>query len=121
LELACSFLPGRSGPAAARSFVTGILAAWDYPELVDDAAVIATELATNAVLHAGTEFTVTVSRRPEGTLRVSVRDASLEPPRPRRAPPLAGSGRGLGLVHALAAGWGTDILPDGKVVWAQLV
>jgi len=121
LELACTFLPGSYGPAAARSFVTGTLAAWGYPELVEDAAVIATELAANAVLHARTEFTVTVSRRPDSTIRVAVRDGSAKPPRPRRAAPLAGSGRGLGLVDAMAAAWGADLLPDGKVVWAQLV
>jgi len=120
LELACTFIPVGYGPTAARCFVTRTLAAWGYPELVDNAAVIASELATNAVLHARTQFTVTVSRRPGGIIRVAVRDASRQPPRPRPPALLAGTGRGLGLVDALSAGWGADILPDGKVVWAQL-
>jgi hypothetical protein len=108
------------GPADARRFVTETLVAWSRTDLIDDAAVIITELATNAVLHARTRFTVTVARRPGGAIRLSVRDASLAPPRLRRPAPFEGSGRGLGLVAAIATGWGTDVLPDGKVVWAQL-
>jgi hypothetical protein len=41
-------------------------------------------------------------------------------PQPRRAKPLESSGRGLGLIEAIAVIWGVDVLPDGKVVWAQL-
>jgi len=120
LDLAATFPWSCRGPADARRFVTDTLTAWGRRDLVDDAAVITTELATNAVLHARTDFTITISRRPDGTLRVAVRDANLTPPRPRRPAPLDGSGRGLGLVEALAARWGADTLPDGKVVWAQL-
>ena len=110
---------GRS-PAAARRFVRETLAAWGRPDLIDDAALVATELATNAVLHARSGFTIALCRGPEGTIRVAVRDASLGRPRPRRAGPLEGGGRGLRLVEALATVWGTDLLPDGKVVWAEL-
>jgi hypothetical protein len=120
LELACTFPWSGWGPAEARRFVTGTLAAWGRADLIDNAAVITTELATNAVLHARTEFTVTISRRPDGTIRVAVRDASLLPPRRRQPSALDGSGRGLGLVEAIAAGWGSDVLADGKIVWAQL-
>ena len=108
------------GPADARRFVTDTLMSWSRTDLVDDAAVIITELATNAVLHARTGFTVTISSRVDGAIRVAVRDASLLPPRMRRPAPFEGSGRGLGLVAAIADGWGTDVLADGKVVWAQL-
>lgn len=108
------------GPADARRFVTDTLTAWGRADLVDDAAVITTELATNAVLHARTGFTVTVAWRPDGTILVAVRDASLLPPRLRHPSALDGSGRGLGLVAAIAVGWGAYLLADGKVVWAQL-
>jgi anti-sigma regulatory factor (Ser/Thr protein kinase) len=100
--------------------VVETLLAWGHADLADDAAIITTELATNAVIHARTDFTVTIARRPGGTIRVAVRDDSLVPPRPRRPLPLEGSGRGLGLVEAMATGWGADFLADGKVVWAQL-
>jgi hypothetical protein len=120
LELACTFPWSGRGPTDARRFVTDTLFAWGRADLIDDAAVITTELAANAVLHARTDFTVTIARRPDGTIRVAVRDASILPPRRRQPGPYDGSGRGLGLVEAIAAGWGSDILADGKVVWAQL-
>jgi hypothetical protein len=120
LELACTFPWSGRGPTDARRFVTDTLFAWGYADLIDDAAVITTELAANAVLHARTSFTVTIARRPDGTVRVAVRDASILPPRQRQPGPFEGSGRGLGLVEAIASGWGADILADGKVVWAQL-
>lgn len=119
LELARTFVREGRGPADARRFVVETLTAWEHTDLVDDAAVIITELATNAVIHARTDFTVTICRLPGGAIRVAVRDASLVPPRPRRPRPLENSGRGLGLVEAIAAGWGADLLADGKTVWAQ--
>jgi hypothetical protein len=120
LELEAIFEWDARGPREARRFVTDTLRAWGCGHLVDNAAVITTELATNAVLHARTDFTVTISRRPDGAIRVAVRDSSLSPPQQRNAAPSDGSGRGLRLVEAMAAGWGADLLPRGKVVWAQL-
>jgi hypothetical protein len=120
LELEATFEWDGRGPRAARHFVTDTLIAWGCGHLVDNAAVITTELATNAVLHARTDFTVTITRRPDGTIRVAVRDSSLSPPQQRQARPFDGDGRGLRLVDAMAVGWGADLLPTGKVVWAQL-
>ena len=122
LEVEVMFRSSRLSPGLARRFVTETLAAWGCPDLLEDAALIVTELATNAVLHAGSDFTVVLSRRPEGAIRIAVRDSSLLEPRiwPRRLEPLAGGGRGLGLVEAFACGWGSDLHSDGKVVWAEL-
>jgi MEDS: MEthanogen/methylotroph, DcmR Sensory domain len=120
LELEAAFVWGGRGPADARRFVIETLTAWGCGHLIDDAAVVTTELATNAVLHARTDFTVTICRRPDGTIRVAVRDSSLSPPQRRQPRPFDRSGRGLRLVEAMATGWGADLLPGGKVVWAQL-
>lgn len=120
VELEASFRSSGRSPARARRFVTDCLVAWACGDVIDDAALIATELATNAVLHTRGGFAVILTRRPEGTIRIAVRDASLVRPRPRRAGPLEGSGRGLRLVDALATAWGIDPLSDGKVVWAEL-
>jgi MEDS: MEthanogen/methylotroph, DcmR Sensory domain len=119
-ERTATFRWSSLGPAEARRFVRETLADWGRADLSDDAALIATELATNAVLHARSDFTVTLSAGLEGSMRIAVADASLIRPRPRQARPLDGSGRGLGLIEALATSWGADLLPDGKVVWAQL-
>ena len=119
-ELEATFGWSGLSPGQARRFVTGTLTAWGCGHLVADAALVATELATNAILHARTGFTIVLTRRPEGTIRIAVRDASRVRPRPRRAGPSDGSGRGLRLVETLAAAWGADHRPDGKVVWADL-
>ena len=121
LALARTFLPVANAPTEARRFTTDTLVAWSRGDLVDDAAVVVSELASNAVVHARSEFTVTVARAADGGIRISVRDASPLLPRPRYAAALAGSGRGLGLVTAMATDWGTDELAHGKVVWADFV
>ena len=120
LETACIFGCTAGAPAQARHFVVQTLREWGRADLVDDASVVATELATNAVLHARTGFTVNVVNRGDGSVRVAVRDSSDTLPRPRRPAPLEGSGRGLGLIEAIAVVWGVEVLRDGKVVWAQL-
>jgi hypothetical protein len=119
-ELEARFPWGGRSPSQARHFVVDTLAAWGYRARLDDAALITTEMATNAVLHAQTGFSVVVSRRAEGTIRIAVRDASLVRPRPRRAGPLETSGRGLRLVSSLAVRWGSVHVPEGKEIWAEL-
>jgi anti-sigma regulatory factor (Ser/Thr protein kinase) len=84
-----------------------------------DAKLLVSELATNAVIHAGAPFAVSV-RADGSTVRISIRDWSTMRPRLRDAGPAALSGRGLRLVDALADGWGVDADPDGKTVWAEL-
>jgi len=86
-------------------------------DLADDVAVVVTELAANAVVHAQTGFTVDLVAGP-GMLRISVRDASPLPPAARLpAAPL----HGLGAVNALASRWGVEPFGhSGKSVWAEL-
>jgi len=64
---------------------------------------------------------VRVSCEP-GAVRVTVLDSSPRPPVRRRHGLSAGTGRGLGLVEALAADWGTSGPVDGwaKGVWFRL-
>jgi anti-sigma regulatory factor (Ser/Thr protein kinase) len=87
--------------------------------LLDDARLIVTELAANAILHARSPFSVTVHAHATG-VRLSVRDRSAVRPIVRPGGPLAASGRGLLLVAALSADWGVVVSADGKTVWADL-
>ena len=103
----------------ARGFVADRLFAWGRPALVDDALILVAEMATNAMLHARSEFIVSLSFD-HATLRLSVRDASSALPALQDPNPDSLSGRGLVLVSAVAERWGTELLADGKVVWAEL-
>jgi anti-sigma regulatory factor (Ser/Thr protein kinase) len=86
----------------------------------DDAALLTSELATNAVIHAGSPYTVTV-RRDGDRIRVEVLDASAASARRCHYSPTSGTGRGLGMVEDVAAAWGVEDTADGgKVVWFEL-
>lgn len=115
-ELTRRFTGSRHGPRFARAFVGDALRHWGLVHLVDDAVAVVSELAANAVVHAGSDFTVGLSRR-DGAVHVEVADSSSEAPR-SRDPGL--SGNGLPLVAAIADRWGHNLVAGGKVVWANL-
>jgi anti-sigma regulatory factor (Ser/Thr protein kinase) len=77
------------------------------------------ELASNAVLHARSEFTVIVQREGD-RLRVEVHDRGAGLPAIRTLPQMATTGRGLRIVDQLADLWGTQAEGDGKVVWFEV-
>lgn len=104
-------------PGLARHFTMAVLADWGCSELVDDAAMVVSELATNAVVHAESDFTLILSRQGP-TVRIAVRDQSTVLPTRRHGP--SERGRGLVLVEAIAHRWGQEPMPGAKVVWAEL-
>jgi anti-sigma regulatory factor (Ser/Thr protein kinase) len=107
-------------PAAARRFVAHVLQRWGHsPSLLEDAKLVVSELASNAVVHACSPFSVEIC--PSGSaVRLSVSDRSHARPLLRDHDRLAVSGRGLRLIDALAANWGVEITEEGKTVWAEL-
>jgi anti-sigma regulatory factor (Ser/Thr protein kinase) len=119
-EVSAEFSAERGAPRQARHFVTDILARWGHADaFVEDAQLLVTELATNAVVHARSSFSV-VARAEDARVRLSVRDGSPVGPTLRDGGPMAVSGRGLRLVAALSTDWGVDVTGDGKTVWAEL-
>jgi anti-sigma regulatory factor (Ser/Thr protein kinase) len=92
--------------------------------VVDDVILLATEVATNAVVHtaSGKGGTFTVVVRPgDGVIRVEVHDGGSEAsPGIRATEALAGSGRGLDLVESLATRWGHLGDREGRVVWFEV-
>jgi anti-anti-sigma regulatory factor len=112
--------PDRDAPGRARAAVVAFCADQGVGGDGDAAQLVASELVTNAVVHAGTEIDLTL-RLLTPYLHIAVRDRGTGQPR------IAGvvgesaeSGRGLLLVDALASSWGT-LFPDvGKIVWAQV-
>jgi len=115
-----TFLPAPSAVAAVRRFVGETIRGWGGgDDAADDATLIASELATNALLHARSPFRVTLHRT-DGTVRLDVEDASPTPPSQLSPGVEVTTGRGIAMVHAISQRWGTDIRADGKVVWAEL-
>jgi anti-sigma regulatory factor (Ser/Thr protein kinase) len=87
--------------------------------LIDDAALLVTEVVTNAVIHARTTVDLHVELRP-ASVRVEVADASPVLPVAKRYPTDASTGRGLSLLASLSSAWGVTSTPQGKVVWFEL-
>lgn len=89
------------------------------PHLSDDAALVVSELVTNAQLHGELPGCLRLRLRRD-RLRIEVEDRGRTLPQPGGLAEHAVTGRGLGLVSALARDWGVDPVPGGKVVWAEL-
>lgn len=106
-----------SVPAARRlvkETMTGLPA-----DLVERALLMVSELATNALKHASSAFTVTVDFTP-ARLKVEVADFGSGQPAVRHPSPSEPTGRGLQIVGALSTDWGVENSRAGKVVWFTL-
>ena len=113
--------PRADAARRARKFVTDFCRAAEMPvQLCQTAALLVSELVTNAVIHGRTSATVEV-HRPADTLRVTVRDDNPDLPAVGDAPDFTDEhGRGLLIVSKLARRWGVEPSGDGKAVWFEL-
>jgi anti-sigma regulatory factor (Ser/Thr protein kinase) len=103
----------------ARQVLEAALRRWGDEDTLEVAVLLTTELVTNAIVHAGTDFALKVTTD-RGVLRVEVSDFSHDPPQLVEVDHLGEHGRGLHLVDALSASWGVDWQSDGKAVWFEL-
>ena len=109
-----------SSVADARRFVKEQLRAWDIDEPLDDALLVVSELAANALTHAESSYRIRLSATAHA-LRIEVDDAGAGTPEPQPLTDTEEHGRGLHLVDALAASWGMEVAETGgKRVWAEL-
>lgn len=103
----------------ARAFVAGHLLDHELAHLVDDIGLVVSELATNAMVHARTPFTVTLGAD-EDTVFLVVVDGSPDGPTLVVAGELDTSGRGVSIVQVLSRSWGVcEHTSGGKSVWAE--
>lgn len=114
-------LPGDArSPALARALARDVVEECGLASLADEVALLTTELATNAVVHAGTAMQIEVVGD-GGSITVRVTDGSRAVLGPSLPPPmLAEGGRGLHLVDSLASEWGVAYGRQGKSVWFRL-
>ena len=111
--------PTARSARAARDLVTRTCLGWGCSRQLPAATLVTSELVTNAIVHAGTDVELSVSRC-ENTIRIAVRDHSCALPYPRGVEAEAESGRGMQLVTGLCQSWGVQRTGAGKVVWAVL-
>jgi GAF domain-containing protein/serine phosphatase RsbU (regulator of sigma subunit)/anti-sigma regulatory factor (Ser/Thr protein kinase) len=112
--------PELSSASEARRFLTETVGSWGlHPDAAHDAALVLTELVTNAVLHTRSPVRL-VARRLPGTLRVEVHDGSHVLPTRRSHDVEASTGRGLELVDSVSSRWGVHATDAGKAVWFEV-
>ena len=110
-------------PSRARSWVraslTHALPAHAAASVVDDAEIVVSELATNALRARSTGCAVRWDLD-AALVTLSVFDDATGWPRPVTAAAEDQHGRGLHIVAALARRWGVSAERCGKRIWAQL-
>lgn len=118
-EARLALRPVPASAAQARSFVERTLGDWGCDAVLDASRLLVSELVTNAVLHARTDFELVI-RLVRGGVRVEVADGSPSAPVVRHYEDEAMTGRGLALVDQLATAWGVDDRSNGKAVWFEI-
>jgi anti-sigma regulatory factor (Ser/Thr protein kinase) len=111
-----------TAPARARTVAAEAVSAWGMHDLVFASELVASELVSNAVMHAATDVDLMVRRHGPG-LAIGVRDRSPRPPQMAAHDPSdvgKPRGRGLFLVSVTAKRWGFLIGSADKVVWAVI-
>ena len=108
----------RRAPSIARESVRAACRS-RFPNLVDDAMLLTSEVVTNAVKHGGAPVRLSIECDGSGIV-VAVDDSNPELPKTRRTDNRRHSGRGLLLVQRLAADWGVRQTKGGKRVWFRL-
>lgn len=88
----------------------------------DDTALAVTEICSNAVAHGPGGQILAGCWLWHGGARILACDAGSRSWLPAATPAAAGDehGRGLRMVAAVAARWGTFAMPGGRVVWCDL-
>jgi len=112
-------LPVPAAVASARRFVREALTGWGLDDLVGDATLVTSELATNAITHGSSPFRASLVRA-RGVVRVAVEDGSMTWPQRHEAQPSDQDGRGMAIVATLSHRSGCHSTPHGKVAWAEL-
>ncbi|GAA3371894.1 hypothetical protein GCM10020367_24560 [Streptomyces sannanensis] len=119
-----SVLPFTAAPAELRHLrkaVRSTLGQWGLRPVADETELAVSELATNVIKHVGEGAAATlVLEAFQHVLRVELHDDSHAVPALTSVDSDTECGRGLHLLSALSAGWGTLVTATGKAVWCEL-
>ncbi|MGW7721698.1 ATP-binding protein, partial [Streptomyces chartreusis] len=105
----------------ARRFTRRTLRAWGVPQRdADTVLLVVSELVTNALVHTDGRVRLDLTLV-NHRVRVAVADASPRTPvKPTSLSWEATGGRGILLVEAMSAAWGTVPVSGGKQVWSEI-
>jgi anti-sigma regulatory factor (Ser/Thr protein kinase) len=115
--MSAEFRPEAGQVGAARHFAAAALRRWSI--VPDDVVLVVSELATNAVQHGRSPFTVALCADGH-RVTVEVADGNPRLPALTEPSPQALSGRGLMMVERIASRWGVRSSQSGKLVWAEV-
>lgn len=105
----------------ARRFSARTLRSWDIVDEADTVLLVVSELVTNALVHTQGALRLDLTLAAD-RLRVTVSDSSPRAPaKPVVVDWESTGGRGLFLVEALSAAWGSVPVGGGKQVWSEIV
>lgn len=111
--------PRPQAAGEARHLAQRTLTSWGLRHVMDTVSLVVSELVTNAVTHAKSVMTFSIELT-DTAIRVSVTDGSALLPEEQAPEPSEEHGRGIQLVDLLSSAWGATLLPDGKMVWAEV-
>jgi anti-sigma regulatory factor (Ser/Thr protein kinase) len=109
--------------ARARQLTRARLSGWGVcDDTCDTAALVVSELVTNAVVHTAGERVACELQDEDDLVRIAVGDEGCAPGEPHPVPqgPEEEHGRGLLLVAAMCRAWGAQEAGTGLLVWAEL-
>jgi anti-sigma regulatory factor (Ser/Thr protein kinase) len=118
-SLSVSLVATPAAPAQARRHVRAAIESWQVAADPYVAALLTSELVTNAIMHTAGTVRLFVTCSCEH-LRVYVHDTSRDWPVPLDPPAEAEDGRGLMLVGSLSTDWGWHRTSEGKAVYFTL-
>lgn len=105
----------------ARRFVGRHLVEHGLANLLSDVELVTSELATNALLHARTPFTLSLDQHVRAVV-LTVQDGSPVAPVMSASHVMDTHGRGLLLVDRISHDWGVVLEADGAAsVWASFL
>ncbi|WP_169797880.1 ATP-binding protein [Streptomyces neyagawaensis] len=109
--------------AQARRVTRTQLTGWALCEdTCDTAALVVSELVTNAIVHTASAQIVCELQDGDDLVRIAVRDEGCAPGEPHPSPqrPEEEHGRGLLLIESLCRSWGAQPAGLGLLVWADV-
>jgi len=109
-----------ASPGQARRALRRACERWGVTGPPGEAAeLLATELVTNAVIHAGTPVLM-MAEHDGHNLTIAVSDGEARLPTLSPVNVMAEHGRGVGIIDELGATWGVQRTVLGKTVWVSL-